>query len=174
GCPLIVKLPDGTFSQSVKKADDLAQFDAITQAMFNRSPLLIVQEFVPTPFDWRIGVLDGQVLFACKYHMAPGHRQIVTTAPNGEREYGRVEAVPIDHLPPEVRSLALESAALFGDGLYGVDVKETAAGLVVIEVNDNPSIQSGYEDEIEGDRLYEAVLAAFVRRIRAASVRNHA
>ena len=175
GFPLIVKLPDGTFSQSVKKADDLAQFDAITQEMFRRSPLLIIQEFTPTDYDWRIGVLENRVLFAAKYHMAQGHWQIVSTSQSGEPEYGPVEAVRIADVPAAVLALALETTALLGDGLYGVDIKDTASGPAVIEVNDNPSIHQGCEDEIEGDRLYETVLGDFAKRIRqAARAQEHA
>lgn len=165
GFPLIVKLPDGTFSQAVKKADDLAQFEAISQEMFRRSPLLIVQEFIPTPFDWRIGVLAGRILFACKYHMAHGHWQIVSLGRSGEREFGKVEAVPVEAVPEAVRALALESTSLLGTGLYGVDVKETPAGPVVIEINDNPNIQVGCEDGVEKDRVYEALVDTFLARI---------
>ncbi len=66
-----------------------------------------------------------------------------------------------------MRALALESTALLGDGLYGVDVKETPAGPVVIEINDNPNIQVGCEDGVEKDRVYEAIIDAFVARIRS-------
>jgi glutathione synthase/RimK-type ligase-like ATP-grasp enzyme len=170
GYPLIVKLPDGTFSQAVKKADDHASLESIAQEMFKRSPLLIVQEFIPTPFDWRIGVLEGRVLFTCKYHMAHGHWQIVSLTREGEREFGQVEAVPAADVPASVIALALESTGLLGNGLYGVDVKETPAGPVVIEINDNPNIQTGYEDGIEEDRVYEAILDAFVTRIRSRAV----
>lgn len=165
GFPLIVKQPDGTFSQAVKKANDAAEFEAIAAEMFKRSPLLIVQEFIPTTFDWRVGVLENRVLFVCKYYMAEGHWQIVKVQ-GGERDYGRVEAIPLELAPPEVLRLALESTALVGDGLYGVDLKDTAAGPVVIEINDNPNIQQGFEDAAEGERIYEAVLGAFVARIR--------
>ncbi len=165
GFPLIVKQPDGTFSQAVKKANDIAEFDVIAAEMFKRSPLLIVQEFIPTMFDWRVGVLENRVLFACKYYMAEGHWQIVKVH-CGERDYGRVEAIPVSQVPPAVLQLALESTALVGDGLYGVDLKETPAGPVVIEINDNPNIQEGYEDVAEGESIYDAVLGAFVARIR--------
>ena len=30
-----------------------------------------------------------------------------------------------------------------GDGLYGVDLKQTSKGVYVIEVNDNPNIDAG-------------------------------
>jgi glutathione synthase/RimK-type ligase-like ATP-grasp enzyme len=167
GFPLIVKLPDGTFSQAVKKADDAAALDAIAQEMFKRSPLLIVQEFIPTPFDWRVGILDGRVLFVCKYHMARGHWQIVRFQRNGDREFGRVEAVRAEDVPPAVLQLAIDSTSPLGHGLYGVDVKETHADPVVIEINDNPNIQTGYEDGVEQDRIYEALLDTFVARIRS-------
>ena len=170
GFPLIVKLPDGTFSQAVKKADDEKALEAITQEMFKRSPLLIVQEFIPTPFDWRVGMLDGRVLFVCKYHMARGHWQIVSLGRNGGRRYGKVEAVAREDVPQTVLDVALESTALLGDGLYGVDLKETSAGPVVIEINDNPNILTTDEDGVERDRVYEALLDAFVARIRSSVV----
>jgi glutathione synthase/RimK-type ligase-like ATP-grasp enzyme len=98
--------------------------------------------------------------------MAEGHWQIVKVQ-GGERDYGRVEAVPLELAPPAVLQLALESTALVGDGLYGVDLKDTPRGPVVIEINDNPNIQAGYEDAAEGERIYEAVLSHFVSRIRS-------
>lgn len=32
--------------------------------------MLIAQEFLPTPFDWRVGIIDGQVIYVRKYFMA--------------------------------------------------------------------------------------------------------
>jgi glutathione synthase/RimK-type ligase-like ATP-grasp enzyme len=47
-----------------------------------------------------------------------------------------------------------------------VDVKETSAGPVVIEVNDNPNIMETDEDAVEKDRLYDAIIGSLLRRIR--------
>ena len=74
---------------------------------------------------------------------------------------------------PEYRGLgvakallaAIRAANLVGDGLYGVDLKETAEGVFVIEINDNPNIDRGIEDAVLGDALYETVLRSFIRRI---------
>ncbi len=166
GYPLIVKQPDGTFSAAVKRADTSAELDVLTREMFRRSPLLTLQEFRPTEFDWRVGVLDGGVLYVCKYYMAKGHWQIVGEARSGQRRYGKVEAVTVHDAPPSVKELALEAAALIGDGLYGVDIKETEAGPILIEINDNPDLWVGEEDATEGDRLYEQLALSFLRRIR--------
>ncbi len=166
GFPAILKLPDGTFSHAVKKAADAAQFDALAQEMFKKSPLLIVQAFTPTPFDWRIGILEGKILFAAKYHMAKDHWQIVGRTKTGRARFGKVEAVPIDAVPDAVRTTALDAAALIGRGLYGVDLKESATGPAVIEVNDNPNILETDEDAVERERLYEEIILALLRRIR--------
>jgi glutathione synthase/RimK-type ligase-like ATP-grasp enzyme len=46
-----------------------------------------------------------------------------------------------------------------------VDLKETPRGPVVIEVNDNPSIDAGVEDKVSGERLYEAIMQCFLKRM---------
>jgi ribosomal protein S6--L-glutamate ligase len=51
---------------------------------------------------------------------------------------GLAEATPLD-LTPDLRELALRCAELFGLELFGIDCLLTAAGPVVIEVNDFPN-----------------------------------
>src|SRR5690606_36561737 len=70
GFPCVLKQPDSYFSQGVHKAEDEAQFNILVNDLLNRSDLIIVQEYSPTDFDWRIGVLNNRPLFACKYYMA--------------------------------------------------------------------------------------------------------
>jgi glutathione synthase/RimK-type ligase-like ATP-grasp enzyme len=167
GFPMIVKLPQGTFSAAVKKAVNWGELEAILAEMFKDSPLLIVQEFMTSDFDWRIGVLAGKILFACKYHLAKGHWQIARRFASGFTRFGRVEAVALGEVPAEVKELALRSACLIGESLYGVDIKDTASGPVVIEINDNPNIDIGDEDAVEKDRLYEEIIGVFLARIHA-------
>ena len=50
------------------------------------SELVLAQEFLYTPFDWRIGVLAGEPLYACKYFMARKHWQIYDHSGNKTRE----------------------------------------------------------------------------------------
>lgn len=165
--PFIVKLPDGSFSSAVFKVKGREDYEHRAAELFKESPLLICQAYTPTDFDWRVTTLDGKPLFVCKYHMATGHWQIREVGPRGAR-YGRVEAVPRDEAPREVVKLACRAAKLIGEGLHGVDLKETPQGPVVIEVNDNPNIDVGYDDAADGDAIYEELLDAFVRRIEEA------
>jgi len=76
GFPIVVKIPDGAFSKGVEKAKDPAQLAEICKKLFRHSTLLLAQEFLYTEFDWRVGVLDNQPLFACRYYMVKDHWQI--------------------------------------------------------------------------------------------------
>src|SRR5690606_29334014 len=122
---------------------------AVASDIFRRSPLIIAQEFLQTDFDWRVTLLDGQVLFTARYFMASGHWQI-RAEDEGVESYGRVEAVPRDRAPRDVVDLAKRAAGLIGKGLYGVDIKQGPAGPVVIEINDNPNLDRGEEDAADG------------------------
>ncbi|WP_410966357.1 RimK family alpha-L-glutamate ligase, partial [Salmonella sp. SAL4449] len=87
--------------------------------LFERSVLLLAQEFFYTEYDWRIGVLDRQPLYACQYFMSRGHWQIYNHKADGQDVNGECRAVPLEQVPPAVLELALEAAGLIGDGLYG-------------------------------------------------------
>ncbi|MEZ4319978.1 MAG: glutamate-cysteine ligase family protein [Myxococcota bacterium] len=164
GLPLVVKLPDGSFSVGVVKVKDEAGWNALAAKWFATSPLLVCQRFLPTPFDWRVGVLEGRPLYVAKYHMARGHWQIARSTGRSTR-FGKVEAIPRATANPEVVALACSAASLVGDGLYGVDLKETEDGVVVIEINDNPNLDAGYEDAAEGEVVYEDLLRWFSARV---------
>lgn len=165
GTPVVIKLPDGSFSAAVHKVGSKDEFRRRADDMFRQSPLIIAQEFLPTEYDWRITVLGGRVLFAARYHMARGHWQIRAETAGGKERYGRVEAVPRAEAPRDVVETALAAARLIGEGLYGVDLKETPAGPVVIEVNDNPNLDVGYDDAADGASIYEDVVEFFVKQI---------
>lgn len=165
GMPCVLKRPDSSFSAGVVKAADIAEFHKQVRAFLDKSELVVAQEFMRSAFDWRVGVLDGKPLYACKYHMARGHWQIQKAVSEKGRRYGRVETMGIDEAPPAAIELGVQAANLIGRGLYGVDIKEVDGRFYVIEVNDNPSIESGYEDSVLKDVLYEAVMGTFYERL---------
>ncbi|NJN48482.1 MAG: RimK family alpha-L-glutamate ligase, partial [Candidatus Competibacteraceae bacterium] len=71
----------------------------------------------------------------------------------------------VEDAPEVVIKTALKAANLIGDGLYGVDLKQTDKGLVVIEINDNPNIDAGVEDQVLKEDLYRVVIEDFVWRL---------
>ncbi|TXK36430.1 RimK family protein [Pontibacter qinzhouensis] len=166
GLPCVLKTPDSSFSQGVVKAKDNEGLDQELDMMLTESELIIGQEYIPTDYDWRIGILDKQPLYACKYYMAKGHWQIYNWKGKKRQDTeGAVETVPFEEVPFIVMHTALKAANLIGDGLYGVDLKEIDGKAYVIEVNDNPSIDSGYEDQILKKDLYLSILKSIKKRI---------
>lgn len=167
GFPCVLKLPDSSFSRGVVKAADADELARKAGEMLARSELLVAQRFVKTDFDWRIGVLDGKPLYACRYFMARHHWQVVARDGAGDKVAdGRHRTVPIDEPPAAVIEAALAAAGLMGDGLYGVDLKDTDNGVLVIEVNDNPSLDGGVEDQVLGAELYRTLARSFAARIQ--------
>lgn len=166
GYPVVLKIPDGSFSIGVEKAENEAEFKQIATELFKKSTILLAQEFVRTDFDWRIGVLNNRPIYACKYLMARNHWQIYNHASASSRgKSGGFETVSLHQVPKEIVKTALQATRLIGDGLYGVDVKNTTKGPVIIEINDNPSIDSGVEDLLLGDELYHIIMRDFARRL---------
>jgi glutathione synthase/RimK-type ligase-like ATP-grasp enzyme len=137
---------------------------AESNVLFRQSDVLIAQEYVYTDFDWRIGIVNGEPLYACKYFMSRGHWQIYNHSATGDDKAGRFETFLVEDAPKEVVDLALKTAALIGDGFYGVDIKDKDGRLMIIEVNDNPSVESDIEDLRLGDVLYKRVLREFLDR----------
>ncbi len=166
GLPCVLKQPDSAFSRGVVKASDPAELKTALAEMLSASDLVVAQSYVPTDFDWRVGVLDRKPLFVCRYYMARNHWQIYKHD-EGKVTAGRWDTLAVEDAPPEVVELGLRAANAIGDGFYGVDIKQLDGGCVVIEVNDNPSVDRGVEDEVLGDRLYEEVMRVFRKRIEA-------
>jgi glutathione synthase/RimK-type ligase-like ATP-grasp enzyme len=104
----------------------------------------------------------------CKYFMARGHWQIYNWASRRRDDVlGNYETLAVADAPPAVVQTAVKAARLMGDGLYGVDIKEIDGKPLVIEINDNPSIDAGVEDKVLGTALYETIVAALRRRVEA-------
>lgn len=164
GFPAVLKIPDGSFSRGVLRVEKAEDFQEKADQLFKHSALLLVQEYLYTDFDWRIGILNHKAIFACRYYMAKNHWQIYNHA-SGKTVGGAFDTLPTYEVPKRVLSTALAAAKHIGDGLYGVDLKEKNGKAYVIEVNDNPNVDSGVEDKYLGDELYRIIMEDFLRRL---------
>ena len=125
GLPLVLKSPDSTFSFGVKKARTEEEYENLVSSMLKKSELVIAQEYTPSDYDWRIGILDEKPLYACRYYMAKGHWQIYNwSAKKKDDQDGMADSMAIEDVPKKVLDVAMRSAKLMGKGLYGIDVKE--------------------------------------------------
>jgi glutathione synthase/RimK-type ligase-like ATP-grasp enzyme len=159
GPRLVLKAPNSSFSQHVEKVETPEEFEKVGARFLHRADRVVVQEFVESEFDWRVGVLAGEPVFACRY-VIPEETFKIMAIVDGRMRACRVEAVPVTAAPPHIVATAVAAANAIGGGLYGVDLKDVEGRAVVIEVNDNPTINADEEDRFAPD-----VYARIVRHL---------
>lgn len=164
GLPIVLKVPDGSFSVGVKKAASLEELQAHLKAMLKESALLIAQAYLYTEFDWRIGIINNQPLYACRYYMAKNHWQIYNHTAKSTKS-GGFDAMATFEVPKPVLKAAVNATKHIGDGFYGVDLKQQGDDVYIIEVNDNPSVESAVEDGYLEGELYDVIMGEFRRRL---------
>ncbi len=142
GMPLVLKEPSTSFSVRVEKVSSVSDLLKTAKRFFKLSDWIVAQEYIESRFDWRIGVLNGELLYACRY-IIPSETFKIQASVNGHIVYCDVESVPAELVPPEVVSLGIAAGEAIGRGMYGVDIKDSNGRLYVIEVNDNPSLEGG-------------------------------
>lgn len=159
GKPVVVKAPYTSFSRYVEKVACEASFREVAKRFFRKSDVLAVQKFMPSTFDWRVGVLNGEVLYVCKYMMPKGKwKHGAKRRGKPSFIWGRTVSLKRENAPARLKETALRACEIIGRGLYGVDLKEINGDYVVVEVNDNPSIYKGSEDLRDRD-IYTKVIA---------------
>jgi glutathione synthase/RimK-type ligase-like ATP-grasp enzyme len=163
--PLVLKQPDSAFSLGVEKVNNTDELDQALQRLFKISDLVVIQEFMPSEYDWRIGVLDQKPLYACKYYMAKNHWQIYDWNTPNKENWGASETLAVEDVPEIVVKTAVKAASLIGDGLYGVDLKMVNGEVYIIEINDNPNIDEGIEDQVLKDEIYNRIMKSLFNRI---------
>lgn len=169
--PIILKQPDSSFSQGVVKVENEQEYKEAMEKLLDKSALVVAQEYMPTQFDWRVGIIGGKALYVCRYFMHGSHWQIVECDSQGCLHNGTFETIAVEQAPAGVVELALKAAKAIGNSLYGVDIKQVGSKFYVIEVNDNPSIESEVEDKVLGKKLYEMIIGEFVSRLVARKVK---
>ncbi len=167
GLPCVLKQPDSSFSRGVVLARTVEDREREVARLLADSEIVVAQEFLPTEFDWRVGVLDRRPLYVCRYHMAKNHWQIMKHQAGRETEYGKVDTLHVGDAPRAVVHAALRAANAVGDGLYGVDVKQRGRSCFVMEVNDNPNLDGGFEDKVLKDDLWLRLADVFLARMEA-------
>jgi glutathione synthase/RimK-type ligase-like ATP-grasp enzyme len=114
-----------------------------------------------------VGILNKNPLFVCQYFMSKEHWQIYNhqTGQTPSLREGDSKTFRVEDAPEIVIKTALKAAGLIGSGFYGVDLKQTTKGIVVIEVNDNPNVDQGIEDTVLKEELYRKIVDDFVWRL---------
>jgi len=145
GWPLVLKFIRGSQGLGVMlAADELAASSILEALNFAQYDVLLQRYYADAATtDIRVLVLGGRARWAVRRVAAAGRFR------SNIHRGGRAE--PLD-IPAELRETAERAAAVFGLGLAGVDLTQTADGPLVLEVNSSP----GFE---QPEALYGPVVA---------------
>ncbi len=155
GTPLVLKAPNSSFSNYVDKVTTPEGFVKTGRKFLRRADRLVVQQYLPSEFDWRVLTLDGKLLAVIRYVFVQDKWKLMERGKEGE--WAQVIAVPRDEANPKLVSVALAAADAVGKSLYGVDLKEIDGEFYVIEVNDNPTIEADGEDAANPE-IYQEII----------------
>jgi len=155
--PVVVKPNSTTRGVGVTKVRDADSLSGVTdylelvhdyRATGDKS--YVVQEFLPDAADYRVMVLDGEVVGAVRRAAPDGWKHNVHRGASAEG---------VD-LPDGLRQLALDAADALNVDFLGVDLLVTEDRAVVNETNARPTVD---DEEKYEDGFYDA-LAALVER----------
>jgi glutathione synthase/RimK-type ligase-like ATP-grasp enzyme len=155
GTPLVLKAPNSSFSAYVDKVTTPEQFVKIGKKFLRRADRIVVQQYMPSEFDWRVITLNGKILAVVRYVFVQDKWKLMERGNDGDG--AAVIAIPRDEVNPELAETALSAANAIGQSLYGIDIKEIDGEFYVIEVNDNPTIESGGEDQANPEIYHEII-----------------
>ena len=145
GAPLVLKAPNSSFSAYVDKVTTPDAFIKVGKRFLRRADRIVVQQYIPSEFDWRVITLAGKVLAVLRYEFAP--QQWKAMGRSQEGEWAKVVGIERSEAPAALLKTALQAANAIGESLYGIDIKEIDGEYFIIEVNDNPTIAAGEEDQ---------------------------
>jgi glutathione synthase/RimK-type ligase-like ATP-grasp enzyme len=157
GSPAVLKAPNSSFSMYVERVSTAEELVKVGHRFLRRADRLVAQSFIVSNFDWRVGVMAGKPLYACQYVIPKKRWKVLTYVENGKTIYGPVKGIEIEKADPGLLETAVRAASAVGKGLYGVDLKQVEDNYIVIEVNDNPTIAAGEEDQ-KAPHLYESII----------------
>ena len=134
GAPVIIKLIEGTQGVGVVLADSAKIAQAIVEMLHSTDQYVLIQNFVRESKgrDVRAIVVGDQVVAAMR-RVATGD-EFRSNVHRG----GSVEAVELDEAYKET---AVRAAQIMGLRVAGVDMLESAAGPMIMEINSSPGLE---------------------------------
>ena len=168
GLPLVVKIPDGSFSRGVHKVRHAGGVPPHRRRAVrgDRPPA-----GAEVPADRvRLARRRARRRAAVRLPVPHGARPLADRQAPARRLRARGR---LSHLRSRPGAAARSSTSRcarrspIGDGFYGVDIKETDDGFIVMEVNDNPNLEHGIEDQVGKDEIWIRAAQVVRRTVRA-------
>jgi ribosomal protein S6--L-glutamate ligase len=135
GTPAVVKTLEGAGGIGVLLAPSAEVYGDVISLFYRNRHVPLVQPFVPVDHDLRILVLGDHVLGAIR-RKGPIHKHNIALG-------AKPQFVPSTQIPPEAHNSAVNATRVLGLEIAGVDILETDAGPLILEVNPSPGF-SGF------------------------------
>ena len=134
GCPVIIKVLEGTQGVGVILAQDIRMAEAIIQTLQGAKQNVLIQKFIEESKgrDVRAFVVGDRIVAAMRRKAQPGEFR------SNVHRGGSTESVDLD---PHYESTAIRAAQIMGLRIAGVDMLETSTGPQVLEVNSSPGLE---------------------------------
>jgi [lysine-biosynthesis-protein LysW]--L-2-aminoadipate ligase len=161
GFPLVMKPTTGSWARMVHKINDSDALDAALESREEMgSPsqkVYYLQEHVEKPGrDLRAFVVGGEVIAAIYRHSTEKSGWITNTGRGGTASKCEVT--------PELRELSLKAVSFLDEGIYGVDLMESANGMVVHEVNHTTEFRNS--SPVTGVDIGDKMMEYFISRAK--------
>lgn len=164
GCPVIVKLPQGTQGVGTMLAETPQALHALLETLWAMGQEIVLQEFVRESrgSDVRALVVGGRLVAAMRRQAQPGEFRA-----NLHRG-GSCERTRLGH---KAAHTAICAARCIGLDVAGVDLLRSRRGTMVLEINSSPGLE-GIERTTEVD-VARAIIELAERRVAVARRRTN-
>ena len=134
GVPVIIKLIRGTQGVGVIILESKQSAESTVDAFWRLGRHMLIQQYIieSRGTDVRVIIVDGEVV--------AGYKRVAKYGEFRSNIHKGAIGEPIE-LSDEHREIAKKSAIVLGLGVAGVDILESAQGLMVLEVNASPGIE---------------------------------
>ncbi|MCX6770441.1 MAG: lysine biosynthesis protein LysX [Candidatus Micrarchaeota archaeon] len=161
GFPLVMKPTMGSWARMVHKINDRDALDAALESREEMgSPsqkVYYLQEHVEKPGrDLRAFVVGGDVVAAIYRHSTEKSGWLTNTSRGGTASNCAVT--------PELAEISLKAVSFLDEGIYGVDLMESANGLVVHEVNHTTEFRNS--SPVTGVDIGDKMIEYFIKRAK--------
>ncbi len=163
GCPVIVKLQQGTHGLGTILAESPRGLSSIVDTLQAMGQEVIMQEFIRGR-EHRALVVGGKIVSVMS--RTPAQGEFRSNLHRGGKAKRRT-------LPRRYLDCARRAARLMGLDIAGVDMMETPRGPVVLEVNSSPGLE-GIESATATDVAQAIIAHAEARRARRTRRRKRA
>jgi len=116
GLPLVVKIPDGSFSRGVHKVTTADELRRVADELFEETDLILAQKFLPTEFDWRVGILAASRFSCASTAWRAGIGRSSSIGPTAPRARAVSALFDLEDAPREVIDIAVRAAKPIGEG----------------------------------------------------------